>query len=180
VSDEARFAQAYRITLDNLIFQTTLWENRLSMALVANGALVALVGAFREAVAVVWAVAILGVATNGLFFLALRRVRSYIDLQEAELRALEPHLPHVAARTLEEKLRREGVIADRDILDAVDLPEDGRALLIGPLVLPWLPSWRLPIAGSISGGRGLEQAFFVFAAPSWVVLASVLTLVEAT
>ncbi|MGD0204865.1 MAG: hypothetical protein ABSB57_00220 [Dehalococcoidia bacterium] len=43
----ARLSEGYRVTLETLIVQTTLWENRINGALLLNGGLVALVGAFR-------------------------------------------------------------------------------------------------------------------------------------
>ncbi|MGD0204864.1 MAG: hypothetical protein ABSB57_00215 [Dehalococcoidia bacterium] len=81
---------------------------------------------------------------------------------------------------MEEKLRLLGTITDNDIVDALGLQRDDRAILREPIAVPWLPAWKLPLVGSISGARGLQQAFLAFAVPAWVLFASVLTAVGAT
>jgi len=158
--------------------ETTAWHNSVNVTLLVNGGLLVLIGAFQDAPAIIWSIAVIGLAANLLFFLVLRRTRSYLDLHEAELRGLEEELPHLGVRTLEELLKSEGEVTDDDLRRKLGLRPSNAKILRAPLQLPWVPGWDLPIIGNVGGARGLLQTFFFVLAPAWILLAAIITVVH--
>jgi hypothetical protein len=175
------YVNAYRITLEVYSLQTGLRQNRVNVALLVNGGLLALAGSFRESCVMMYAIGIVGLLSNVLFLAVLSRLRIYLDLVEAQLRALEQRLPHVRRGLLEERLRVGNEALDsRDIWEALELTEpagEARVLLRKPLPKPWLVRWELPLIGRIDSVRGLEQSFFLLLAALWPILAVVATVV---
>jgi hypothetical protein len=170
--------EAYRITAEGLSAETTAWHSYVNVALVVNGGLLVLTGAFEDAPAIVWATAVGGLVANLLFYLVLRRIRSYLDLHEAELRGLEQGVAHLGLRTLEELLKDKREVTDDDLRRVLGLRPSNVKILRGPLRLPWVPDWHLPVVGSAGGARGLLQTFFFVLALAWVILAAIITVVD--
>jgi hypothetical protein len=176
------YAEAYRLTFEHYSLQAGARQNRANVALLVNGGLLALAGSFRESSVVMSPVGGLGLVSNLMFFLVLRRLRAPMDLLEAELRALEHYLPHVAHRLLAERLGwGPGPLRNSDLFRALQLPKPPKGyprVLRGKLRNPWLPPWQLPLVGRLRGVRGLDQGFFFLLALLWPLFAVIAALLE--